>query len=143
MRKLTCYLAGPMRNYPNYNFPAFYAAEAQLELRGHRVTNPARMDIDAGEAVWTWTGENSGLIELTGEFSFAKAMRRDIRAISHCDALVLLPGWEGSVGAQRELEAARLFDIEVYQYDGDGCVTLLEPERGGTWDASPSASTPA
>ena len=39
------YIAGPMRGYPEFNFPAFYAAEERLRARGHAVFNPARRDV--------------------------------------------------------------------------------------------------
>ena len=38
------YLAGPMRNYPRNNFPAFDAAAAKLRADGHEVFNPAEHD---------------------------------------------------------------------------------------------------
>ena len=38
------YLAGPMRGVPEFNFPAFFRAAAQLEREGHIVFNPAAKD---------------------------------------------------------------------------------------------------
>lgn len=42
------YLAGPMRGYPDFNFPAFIAAAAWLRAAGHEVFNPAERDLDNG-----------------------------------------------------------------------------------------------
>jgi hypothetical protein len=40
----TYYISGPMRNYPDFNFPAFDAAKEDLEARGYNVISPADMD---------------------------------------------------------------------------------------------------
>lgn len=40
------YLAGPMRGYAEFNFPAFHAAAARLREQGHTVFNPAERDIE-------------------------------------------------------------------------------------------------
>src|SRR5262245_23383467 len=42
--KKKIYIAGPMRGYPSYNFPAFDEAEAALTAGGWRVLSPAAMD---------------------------------------------------------------------------------------------------
>ena len=38
---MNIYVAGPMRGYPEFNFPSFHAAAAQLRAAGHTVFNPA------------------------------------------------------------------------------------------------------
>lgn len=118
MKKLKCYLAGPMRGYENYNFPAFYEAQALLEMKGHNVVNPARMDVDQDKASWV---ESHGEIVPSPDFTFEDAMRRDIGAIAlDRDSIVLMPGWEKSEGAGEELRAAKLFGLDVYLYVGNG-----------------------
>jgi nucleoside 2-deoxyribosyltransferase len=77
------YVAGPMTNMPNFNFPAFHAMAARLRAAGHQVENPAEINPDPC-AEWT------------------ECMFADLKAISQCDAIVMLPGWEQSPGAQIE-----------------------------------------
>ena len=39
---------------------------------------------------------------------------RDLEMVERCDAIVMLPGWESSLGAVRELECARSNDLVVW-----------------------------
>lgn len=124
MTKLKCYVAGPMRNIDDYNFPAFYTAEGLLAMKGHNVINPARMDIEEGKANWS---PADGRIVLSPEFTMHNALRRDFQAMcDDRDAIVLLPGWEKSEGANEELKLARLIGLAEYEYIGNGEVKPLE-----------------
>lgn len=49
---MTVYIAGPMTGIPNYNFEAFFAAEAALLEQGYRVLNPARLGCVEGFRDW-------------------------------------------------------------------------------------------
>lgn len=109
------YLAGPMSEYPQHNFPAFNEAAGVLRERGHTVFNPA-------ENVNGQTGKPRAFY-----------MRLDIPALLACDAIVLLPGWRQSRGANLEVWLAIDLNMPVYQYiQIDGEVILerlanLEP----------------
>ncbi len=97
------YIAGPMRGYPLYNFPAFDAAALQLRKDGWFVYNPAELDRVIGVHEYT--------DPLPKDF-IRGAMTRDCTAICKCDAIALLPGWELSSGAAVELTLARFLGLE-------------------------------
>lgn len=82
------YISGPMTGIPEYNRDAFMTAEARLRKLGHLVENPWRLGAQVG-----W-----------GHFQY---MRRDIRALSRCSAIHMLPGWWRSRGARKEWVVAR------------------------------------
>lgn len=88
------YISGPMTGLPESNYPAFFAAEAQLSDAGFAVANPARIpDPDPN----TW--ENY--------------MRGAVKMVCDCDAVALLPGWEASRGARFEVELAKTLGLNV------------------------------
>lgn len=88
------YIAGPMRGYNLWNFPAFDRRRNQIVARGNRVVSPADLD------------RVRGFTEHMTEFppgAFAEAMAVDITAImNHCTGIDLLPGWSQSTGARYE-----------------------------------------
>ena len=90
------YLAGPMTGYPGHNFAAFHQAAERLKEAGWDVINPA---------------ENFG-----GRTDLPRSsyMRADAAALVECHAIALLPGWEGSRGAQVEYLLAREMGLPVY-----------------------------
>jgi len=93
------YLSGPMTGIPDHNFPAFHEWAARLRAQGHAVVSPAEL----GEGK-TW----------------AECLRLDIRELCTCDAIALIPGWEGSRGAHLELHIAHRLELEV--------IPLVAPE---------------
>jgi hypothetical protein len=114
------YLAGPMRGIPEFNFPAFYAAAAELRKAGHFVFNPAERDnekhgtdISKGNA----TGDESVAASQHG-FNLREALGADLAFIcAHADAIALLPGWENSKGANAERATAVALGLEVIYLD--------------------------
>lgn len=98
------YIAGPMRGYPQFNFPAFDAAAAAMQAVGHEVVNPAQMDRDVGF--------DPQSTEVSTEF-LRDALRRDLSAICDCDAIAMLPGWELSGGANIEWSLAVHLGLNV------------------------------
>lgn len=99
------YLAGPMRNIPLFNYPAFHAAAARLRNQGHEVFSPAERDIerhgvDISEG--NMAGDEAQAAEVHG-FNLREALRDDCEFIClHADAIAMLPGWERSKGAKAE-----------------------------------------
>lgn len=94
----TCYIAGPMRGYPLYNFPAFDEAAESLREAGWKVVSPADLDRDNGFDPEIGEGPVPPLDD---------CIKRDLKAVLECDAIVLLPGWEKSTGAKAEYEVAK------------------------------------
>lgn len=95
------FISGPMTGLPNYNRTAFICAEAKLSEMGHTVLNPANhIPIHDPEAI-----PHSGYIEI------CKAM------IDRCEAIVQLPGWEDSIGANMERIYAVKHHLDVLDYD--------------------------
>ena len=105
----TIYIAGPMRGYELFNFPAFDKASELLGNLGWSVINPAQMDRDSG------FDEN-----VETEFSNKKwqeAMRRDYAALLQSNAIAFLPGWEKSEGAILERNFASKLGLKMYRID--------------------------
>jgi len=99
------YLAGPMRGIAFYNFPMFDRVAAALRDVGYEVINPA--DEDRKEDNFDPTLEpkfaNPAYCVVQPGMDFSKIIRRCFEAVMRCDEIVLLPGWENSVGAIAEL----------------------------------------
>lgn len=110
------YLAGPMRGIPEFNFPAFFAAEDKLKAQGHVVFNPARrdnehhgVDISKGNA----TGDEDAAATQHG-FNLREALGVDLAWIcAHAEGIALLPGWESSKGATAERATAVALGLEI------------------------------
>lgn len=102
---MRAYLAGPMRGIKDFNHPAFHAAADRLRALGYEVRNPAEHDTvhkaanpDAARA------------------ALRECMASDLAWIAaHADAVVVLPGWEDSRGAQAEVAVARSLDLPVHE----------------------------
>jgi hypothetical protein len=98
--KLRVYLAGPMRGYKDFNFPAFDDAKKVLEHKGYEVVSPADIDRVKGHT------DNRGYAE------------RDVKEILTCDMIYLLKGWTKSIGATAEFMIARWIQLEVECQNG-------------------------
>ena len=79
------YIAGPISNVDDWNFPSFNAMAKELREDGNEVVNPVELDgADPSTLIWHC------------------CLRRDIVELMKCDTVVLLPGWSESKGAQLE-----------------------------------------
>lgn len=106
-----------MRGQENQNFRVFFVAEALLEMKGHQVVNPARLDIEQGTAEWS---AHDGRLNVLRSFTIQDALRRDIVEMAlHCEAIALLAGWEDSEGANKELHFARTIGLQVFTYNSE------------------------
>lgn len=110
------YLSGPMSNFPDNNFPAFFAAEEELKKLGHTVTNPANMDEPLElNFLRESLGADSDAYKKTAWRAY---MRRDIVAMiqNDCTHLVALAGWENSAGSMLEIHLAMNLGLQVVDY---------------------------
>ena len=106
------YIAGPMRGYPEFNFPAFGNAADYYRARGHFVFNPAERDIKKGF-------DPSGLKGTPAELELLKFDLRDALA-ADCDFICrvathihMLEGWANSKGATAERALALALGLTV------------------------------
>ncbi len=89
------YLAGPMRDIPKLNFPAFRAAAARLRAQGFEVFDPSEQGAD---------------------ISLREAFANDTQYIClHAEAIALLPGWNESRGATIEYALAKMLGLMVIE----------------------------
>lgn len=117
------YIAGPMRGYDGYNFPAFFAAEAWLRQHGATadICNPAREDVMRFGLRALLDKDPTGLIAgrhlSKGKFDeddLRTAMAADMAFIAErCDTVYVLDGWEDSAGARAEVALAEALGLEV------------------------------
>lgn len=100
------YLAGPMAGIPHFNFPRFNAIAAGLRANGHTVFNPAEKDIERHDGVDLSADNPAGSVKEAQEkhgFSLRAALAEDCKFIcEQATVIVMLPGWEQSLGAQAE-----------------------------------------
>jgi len=115
------YIAGPMRGYPEFNFPAFHRAAADLRALGHTVFSPAEKDIER-EGMDISKGNKEGSEEMLdkqlglppGAF-LRVALGEDLDWIcKHADGVALLGGWETSKGAIAESSTANALGLRRF-----------------------------
>ena len=101
------YVAGPMQNYPRYNFPAFQEAATTLRRMGFEVISPEEQDHQRDPVAWerAWNSPDGvWKLEETGGLTWAEILSQDIILVADVvDGLALLPGWEKSSGARLEV----------------------------------------
>lgn len=113
------YVAGPMTGVEYHNFPQFYFTTDVLKSRYNlRVENPADND---GGANWQEAYENATKVAYSWEYY----LRRDLKRMLTTDALVVLPGWRQSRGAQLETYVARKLGMPLYRLDENFELTPL------------------
>lgn len=94
----TVYICGPITGLPHENRQAFADVQQKLQELNVECVNPHDLfnDLD------------------TSAFTHDDYMRVCISALSFCDKVVTLPGWENSKGALMEVQVARIMGKEVH-----------------------------
>lgn len=110
------YIAGPMRGWPDRNFPLFDEAAVFVRALGHSPSNPADHSRKMGAPSDKEPTEEHTQTLLAWDF----------RELLDCVGIVLLPGWEGSTGASAEEMIARLTGMPRYLW-GDRRTKKWEP----------------
>lgn len=97
-----CYLSGPMTGYPENNYPAFEKATAALRQAGYHVFTPHEY----------MPPKKPTISELRRAFA---AYSRFI--CEEADTIILLSGWEQSLGVSAELALAKNCGLEIVEFD--------------------------
>lgn len=109
MKRPKIYLAGPMRGYKDFNFPAFDRYRDWLEEQGISVISPADLDRAVG------FNPKRSLASQQEVVSLEKCLKRDVNAICKVDAVMLMPKWEKSTGCNMELAVATFLQKPAYR----------------------------
>ena len=96
------YLSGPMRGYPESNYPLFYEIEDALNFSDVEKDEP----IEILNPAQNFDGDPT--LDLALYFS------ADLYMILACDAVVLLPGWPDSEGSVLEVQVSRMLGKEFW-----------------------------
>lgn len=119
------YLAGPMTGIPEFNFPAFDTAAADLRSGCFEVISPAELDRESGFDEEGMTGNEPLSDEMVHRFA-----HQDLNALLSVEGVVVLPGWEQSTGARNEVRIAGMLGHEVWAWPAMATVPVTERFAG-------------
>jgi len=124
------FLSGPMSGVGHWNVDGFALAHEKVKESGAaQVYNPAMEYLEGGDAKEPHEKcMRRTLAELTREREFPEGLINT--HVPHYDVIVMLPGWEKSLGAKLEMDVAIACGIKV--------VMLGDVETGG---GKPAADT--
>ena len=106
------YLSGPMTGYPENNYPLFRSVAGELRAAGHDVYDPSE---------FAWEGD----VFPIGEAFLAYSAF----ICAEAEAIVLLPGWEESLGVSAEVALAKNCGLQIFEYTS-GCDLSLGQTTG-------------
>lgn len=120
-----------MSGIPQFNYPAFYEAAANLEKEGYEVYNPAEMDSPEIQkaSLASEDGSFKNLEDMGYRGTWGDFLREDVKIVAdEVDSVVVLPGWTSSRGARLEAFVAMTVQKDVLYYL-DGELIPLPPEE--------------
>lgn len=101
------YISGGITGVENWRENFNNAEKELLELKGtFVVANPVTLsqNVEKQFAAFNKTPD------------YADYMRKDIRELSSCDAICMLPGWKRSKGARLEYRIAKILNMHILEY---------------------------
>lgn len=98
--KIRIYISGPIRGHEDYK-ERFADAAAAIKGAGYTYINPALVSLVIPDESDDWY------------------LDVDETLITICDAIVFLPGWENSLGCNREASAAKFWGLMRYDMATD------------------------
>ena len=107
------YLAGPMTGHSQFNFKTFMRYAELLRERGHEVINPAEESLKMHDLNWSGDLSEADMTQL-GTTPWEEYLQHDLLAIDTVEAVAVLPGWQDSKGASREVDHAHASGKPVY-----------------------------
>jgi nucleoside 2-deoxyribosyltransferase len=115
------YIAGPMRGYKHYNFPAFDAAAERLRRLGFEPVSPADADRALGFDPMTLPDDHdwNTIPDMPAGFAMRDIVKRCCDAVISCDGMLMLDGFEMSAGAMAERELAFWMKLPIAYAVGD------------------------
>ena len=124
------YLAGPMTNIPQFNFPLFHRAAAYLRGQGYDIVSPAEMDSPAVQAAAMASpdGKLDASHKIAGE-TWGQILAKDVLLVAdEIDGIVFLPGWDKSRGANLEATVGLLVNTREFTF------YRFDPETGTVFE---------
>ncbi len=98
------YIAGPMTGYEGMNYKKFLSMAEDIKIMGHEPVHTADMP--------------EGL-------EYEDYMTESLKRLETCEGIMLLYGWEDSVGANIELEKAKELGLKIFK-ESEGLLCLLK-----------------
>lgn len=113
--RMKMYCAGPMSDCKeDFNRESFRQAADIVEEHGYEPVTPVDIDDEVDHSGWEWSDY----------------LRADIKVITDCDLIALLPGWEESRGAQLEYQTAMGLGLIAKEVDLEhGLLVDHNPEK--------------
>jgi hypothetical protein len=116
------YLAGPMSNKPQFNFPMFFRVGKRLRELGYDIVSPAEIDDkeDNGAALQSPDGDPTNRTHMNNK-TWGDFLARDVKLLADggITGIIFLPEWETSSGAKLEATVGLLKKFEFMRWDED------------------------
>lgn len=114
-KKNKYYLAGPMSNIPQFNYPRFFELARILREEGFTIVSPAELDSpETVKAAMASPDGSLGSGVVNGE-TWGDFLARDVKLVADdVDGVFVMEGWESSKGAKLELFVAHLAKKPIF-----------------------------